>query len=104
VEANPRLIDYETAADILARRGIPPECPVCGHNAWARVGPLDNLYLFLPVADEHGNILESGGIKANSAALGLACGNCAFLKLLSVDLLNRIDSESEPPAHTPNSA
>ncbi len=92
---NPKreLIDYEAASRILAERGIPPECPICGANAWGPMGPLSNLYLALPLADLSGQLVEGGGLRANSLALAFTCGNCGFMRLVSEDMLARIRDE-----------
>ena len=89
-----QIIDYETAADILASRGITPECPICKANAWAPIGPLGNMYLMLPLADARGELVEAGGLKANVLALAFTCGNCGFMRLVSGDLLARIRDEA----------
>ena len=80
---------------ILDARGVPWDCPVCGERKWAPMGALSNMFLAIPLMDDAGQRLQEGEVRADALALAFVCGNCAFMKLLSEDMLLRL-SETPP--------
>ena len=65
----------EKVVDVIAERiGGPVTCPLCGHDGWRSLG---GLFFVLPT----GVVLDSGEEALTHGVLGLACGNCTYVRL-----------------------
>jgi hypothetical protein len=67
--------------NFLIARGARSDCPVCGHDQWAEVGMESgaNLTVVGETAD--------GELMVGVRVVGLACLNCAFLRLHSQNVM-----------------
>ena len=86
------LVDPETARELLERRGIPTDCPICGANPSTPLAGEEPRYVAidqLTSADDE----PPEGFKALTLALALTCPNCGAIRLLSANVLDRFRRE-----------
>jgi hypothetical protein len=63
-----------------------PVCPVCSSNDYET--PKDVSRVYLPVTDQKGRAVVGGGM----AAIPLICGNCGFIRLHAVAIIEGHDA------------
>ncbi len=56
-------------------------CPVCGSQTIRPLGELENLFVFVQMANAAGEILSRPGERGGHTAVPIACDRCGFLRL-----------------------
>jgi hypothetical protein len=76
-------LDYNAVVQALNEREARGDCPICGEDDWHGLGPQNPEPVILASLQPGGTVEAGTGF----GTVGIACGNCGFIRLHSLKIL-----------------